>query len=93
MRSYVLRLWVHEAEDGLLSEVVIRANTRMEAAAEALHYFICLSRPVTLDAYLECDPNDGEYLRVRHVLEWMRNSANGRAQNPVYRAVLDRFGE
>ncbi|HUE89753.1 MAG TPA: hypothetical protein VMO26_27060 [Vicinamibacterales bacterium] len=72
MRAFVFRLWVHDVEDGLVPEVAVRAETRMQAAAIALQHFISIARPFSADSYLECDPHEGEYLRVRHVIPLLR---------------------
>ena len=78
MPEYSFRLWVHEAEDGLLPEVTIRASNRMQAAALALQHFLWIDRPMRLRSYLQCEPPDDSYLRIGDVLNWLR-SAEGRA--------------
>ena len=90
MRSFVFRLWAHDAEDGLVPEVAVRAETRMQAAVMALQHFISLSRPFTADSYLECEPHDGEYLRVRHVVEWLQTHGNG-GDTASHRHLVDRM--
>jgi hypothetical protein len=69
--EFLFRLWVHEAGDGLLPEVVVSAETRMDAAVAALNHFVSIGRPVGLDSYLECEPQAGPGLRVANVLQWL----------------------
>ena len=71
MASFLFRLWAHEAEDGLLPEVVVTADTRMQAAALALRHFVSRGRPIGLRSYLECEPAAGKGLRVIDVLTWL----------------------
>ena len=72
MPSYLFRLWVHDAGDGLLPEITIRAEAKMPAAALALQHFVRLGRPISSDSYLESEPPDGMCLRVRDVLAWLQ---------------------
>src|SRR5687767_8536103 len=72
MSEFVCRLWVHWAEDGLLPEVTVQADTQIEAAALALDHFIALNRALDGDAYLQCEPCGSAWLRVRDVLDWLR---------------------
>ena len=72
MSEFVCRLWVHWAEDGLLPELTVQADTQIEAAALALDHFIALNRALDGDAYLQCEPCGSEWLRVRDVLDWLR---------------------
>ena len=78
MSEFVCRLWVHWAEDGLLPEVTVQADTQIEAAALALDQFIAMNRALDRDAYLQCEPCGSESLRVRDVLDWLR-TPQGRA--------------
>jgi hypothetical protein len=82
LANYLFRLWVHEAEDGLLPEVSITAESKMEAAALALRHFIDLGRPFRPHSYLQCEPHDGEGLRVADVLPHLSeaDSLSGRHQ-------------
>jgi hypothetical protein len=70
---YLFRLWVHDAGDGLLPEITIRAEAKMPAAALALHHFVSLGRPISSDSYLESEPRDGMCLRVHDVLAWLQS--------------------
>jgi hypothetical protein len=72
--QYLVRLWVHDADDGLLPEITIRANRRLEAAALALQHFVWSNRPIRLHSYLECEPHDGTWLRVADVLNWLQSA-------------------
>ena len=65
MAEFLFRLWVHEAEDGLVPEVVVAADTKMQAAATALEHFVSIGRPIYASSYLECD---GGGFRVQQVL-------------------------
>jgi hypothetical protein len=85
--EFLFRLWVHYAEDSLVPEVVVRANTKMEAAAIALHHFLVMERPLDSYSYLQCEPDDGQYLRVGHVLDWL-TTPEGRAFALRHRAQL-----
>lgn len=78
MPEYLFRLWVSEAEDGLLPEITIRADNRMQAAALAVQHFLWIDRPMRLRSYLQCEPHDERDLRIGDVLNWLR-SAEGRA--------------
>lgn len=78
MPEYLVRLWVHEEESGLLPDVTIRAEQQIHAAAVALHHFISIGAPIRRDAYLECEPRESLYLRVADVIDWL-NSAEGHA--------------
>ena len=73
MSEYLVRLWVHEAEDGLLPNVTICADKQIHAAAVALHHFISLGAPIRPHSYLECEPGDGLCLRVCDVIDWLRS--------------------
>ena len=81
MSQFVVRLWVHDAEDGLLPEIAVQAETQMHAAALALHHFIAIDRSLAPDSYLECEPCDSQYLRVHDVMEWLKTSAGRRFSN------------
>jgi hypothetical protein len=59
-------------------EVVVAADTKAEAAALALGYFISKSRPLDAASYLQSEPQDAEYLRVHDVLRWLE-TPEGRA--------------
>jgi hypothetical protein len=72
--DYLIRLWTHDAEDGLVPEITVVADTRLEAAAMALQHFVSIGRPISLDSYLECEPQDGEGLRAAEVLRWLNAS-------------------
>lgn len=74
MADFLIRLWTHDAADGLLPEVTVAADTRIEAAAMALQHFVTIGRPMSLDSYLECEPCDGEGLRAAEVLRWLNAS-------------------
>lgn len=73
MANFLVRLWVHDAEDGLLPEVAVTAETKFHAAALALRHFVSCARPLGLDSYLQCEPCDGEGLRVCDVLDWLNS--------------------
>jgi hypothetical protein len=77
MSQFVVRLWVHDAEDGLVPEIAVQADTQMQAAALALNHFIAINRSVAPDSYLQCEPCESRYLRVRDVTEWLE-TAEGR---------------
>lgn len=70
VKRFVIRLWVHEAEDGLVPEAVVEANTAIEAAALALRDFEAMGRPTSPNGYLQCEPNASTPLRVKDVLAW-----------------------
>jgi hypothetical protein len=74
--EFLIRLWTHEAEDGLLPEVNVTADSRIEAAALALQHFVSIGRPMTLNSYLECEPRGDEALRAADVLRWL-NATGG----------------
>jgi hypothetical protein len=82
VKRYLIRLWVHECEDGLLPETIVEADTPLEAAAVALGQFEAMGRLVTPDGYLECEPRCETHLRVRHVMSWR--------ESPIGAAVLRR---
>jgi hypothetical protein len=63
---------VHCADDGLLPEITVDANTQIEAAALALHYFIAMNRALDGHSYLESEPCGSQCLRVQHVLDWLQ---------------------
>lgn len=91
MPSFLFRLWAHEAEDGLLAEIIITAPEKMPAAALALQHFVWMGRPMSPDSYLESEPDDGRYLRVRDVLTWVQ-SAEGRMFAREWALHLDPIG-
>jgi hypothetical protein len=72
MSEFVFRLWVHWAEDGVLPELTVHADTQIEGAALALDHFIAMNCALDRDAYLQCEPCGGECLRVRDVVDWLR---------------------
>jgi hypothetical protein len=71
--EYLVRLWVHEAQDGLVQDITIRADKQIHAAAVALHHFISIGVPIRQDAYLECEPREGLCLRVCDVIDWLQS--------------------
>jgi hypothetical protein len=75
VRSYLIRLWVHEAEDGFLPEATVTAASAEEAAALALREFQAMGRCVTQEGYLECEPRGDKSLRVRDVIAWQTTDA------------------
>ena len=85
MSHFVVRLWVHFAEDGLLPEITVQADTQMHAAALALDHFIAIHRSVAPDSYLQCEPCDSRYLRVRDVVEWLQTAEGRRFQHRPWR--------
>ena len=78
VRRYLIRLWVHEAEDGFLPETTVMADSAVEAAALALRDFEAMGRFVTQESYLECEPRSDTPLRVKDVVAW-RTTAAGAA--------------
>jgi hypothetical protein len=78
MYEFVFRLWVHWAEDGLLPEITVQADTPMQAAALALGHFIAMNRPLDEKSYLHCEPAGNQCLRVQDVLDWLQ-TAEGRS--------------
>jgi hypothetical protein len=72
--EFVFRLWVHGAEDGLLPEIIVQADTQMQAAALALQHFIGMNRALDANSYLQCEPLGSQCLRVQHVLDWLHTT-------------------
>ena len=72
MSEFVFRLWAHWAEDGILPEITVHADTQIQAAAVALHYFIGINRPLDEESYLQCEMRGSQGLTVQHVLDWLR---------------------
>jgi hypothetical protein len=81
--NYLFRLWVHDAEDGRLPEVEVSGETRLQAAARALHHFVSIGRPIGYDSYMQCEPSDGEGLRVSDVLRWLNQGGNALFDPPA----------
>jgi len=75
LRRYLIRLWVHEAEDGFLPEATVMAHSDLEAAALALREFEAMGRFVTQEGYLECEPRGDTPLRVKDVITWQTTAA------------------